>query len=227
VPLKEGEKLPVSEPPSVPMLPPPLDGHCQPIKVLWAERDQPFPALAVREVQTEKKAKTVVLAYKEEKRVCTEVVIKPREIETVVSETVMVPDPSCSAGGHCQPVLKPITQTRVVKKTIYEAVPREKIVVVRIPYLKEVEGVVTDKAILVESLIEMRKCGYGVVVPDLPNPCLRVLMAPQTPCPECFPAPEDKKSDTQKIREKPLEKRPGTAQQLPLPQPVPMDAGSK
>jgi hypothetical protein len=234
---KEAEKVPASELPAAPALPPlfpalpsPFDAHCQPIKVLWVERDEPFPALTVREVQTEKKAKTLTLAYKEEKRICTEYVIKPREVETVVSETVMVPDPSCSAGGHCNPVLKPMTQTRLVKKTIFEAVPRTTTIVVRIPYLKEVEEVVTDKAILLEYLTEVRKCGYGLVVPDVPNPCLQVWIGPQAPCPNCFPAPVEKKAKTQKIPEKPGEKRPGetpaepgSEQQLPAPRPVPTD----
>jgi hypothetical protein len=169
-------------------------------------------------VVTARKAKTYALEYKEEKRICTDIVFEAREIETVETETVMMQAPSCSAGGHCSPTLEPITRNRVVKKTIYEAVPKEKIVVVRIPYLKEVEGVVVDKTLLLESHTEIRKFAYGVVVPDVPNSYSRVLVAPQAPC-HCSPLPE-KKGEENKAPETPREQRsPAEAsssiQQLP------------
>jgi hypothetical protein len=166
-----------------------------PWKALWVERDVPLQTLVPREVITEEKQKTLEVLYREEKRTFTEVVIKPREIQTQVTtcrmRPVTVTDP-CT--GHCTTVLQPVTEVKQVKETIYEAVPEKKVVTVRVPYLKEVDVLVPAKTLLLEQRTEMRVEGYGVKVPAERIPKDRVLVAPAPCCPHEQLAPGAEKS---------------------------------
>ena len=188
------EKLPPPEPGprTVPdtlppaLLPPPLMvpltfGPC--LDVRWAEHDVPLQSLRAREVLRLVEQPTLEVAYREQKKVITEVVIKSRQVEQQVLCTVMrevqVTDP---VTGHCSTVLQPCTEVKVVKDIVYEAVPEERTVVVKCPYLRQTTEKVPVKDLLLEYRTEFRKEGFPVVVPGNEIPPRRVLLAPKLPC---------------------------------------------
>jgi hypothetical protein len=142
------------------------------VRILWAETDVPCQSLVPREVVTLVKQPGFEIAYREEKRVVADVVIKPREVEHAVTCTVMkevkTTDP---VTGECSTVTQPCTEVRVVKETVYSAERQERPVVVLIPYLRRIDTVAPRKDLLLEYRTEMRKEGFPVrVAEDVPPP---------------------------------------------------------
>lgn len=165
-------------------LPPPgCEERCPTgVRVLWAETAAPLVSLVPSEVVTFVKQPFLEVAYRPEKRVVADVVLKPREVERAVTCTtvkeVKVTDPIT---GECSTVMQPCTEVRTVKETVYGAVREEREVVVMVPYLRKVEAVVPRKDLLLEYRTEMCKKSHPVPVPeDVPGP--RVFLVPPPPC---------------------------------------------
>jgi hypothetical protein len=160
------------------------DCPAPPWEARWVERQVPIHTLVPREVITPQKQKILEVRYRDEKCAVTEVVIKPREIQTPVTscrmQPVTVTDP-CT--GHCTTVMQPVTEVKLVKETVFEAVPEKKELTVPVPYLKEVEIEVPARTLLLEQRTELRLEGYGVKVPGEVIPKDRVLVAPAPCCP--------------------------------------------
>jgi hypothetical protein len=180
------------KPPPIPAELPPLSAPAEPcdapcekpgLRVLWQEREIPLQRIVPREVITEQKTTTLEVAYREEKCVVTEVVFKPREVLKPVSRCVLRPvtetDP-CT--GKCCTVMKPVTEVQMVKDTEFVPVPEQRELVVRVPFLKEVEKVVPHRTVLLEWRNETRREGCPLVIPDV-VPRERVLLAPKPCCP--------------------------------------------
>jgi hypothetical protein len=155
-------------------------------KVLWVEREVPIQILVPREVITPVPSTTVEVAYRDEKRLVTEFALKPREVEKPVTVCTLKPVTvtDCHT-GQCSTVMQPCTQVKMVKTTEFVAVPEEKAVVVKVPYLKLVEVTIPHKNILLEYRTDLRKEGGAIRVPcpDL-VPQERMLLAPKAPCPQ-------------------------------------------
>ena len=182
--LPRPERLPEVVPPT--KAEPPLDGHprpCAPVpKVLWYERDEPVQILDAREIIQVDKVPTLDIVYRPEKRVVTDMVMKPREVGRVVCYTALEPtvvtDP-CT--GHASTVLKPVERTRIQKDLEFVAVPVERTEVVMVPYLKEVEELVPRKTVLFEYHTVMQKKGFALGIPSEAAPPTRYLVTPQLP----------------------------------------------
>src|SRR5262249_48882474 len=138
-----------------------------------------LPDFKLRDVECGK-GTCLELDWREEKRVCTELVLKPREIEQEVTCLTVQPvttiDP-CT--GHPCTVHQQVPVVKKVKLTVYDAVPEEKEYVVKIPCLKPVDVVVKRLAVdwTTEPAIEKRlravtvPCEIKVRVPAWPTPC--------------------------------------------------------
>ena len=180
--LPRPEKLPEVPPPV--KTPPPLEGHprpCAPVpKVLWYERDVPVQIIEPREVIQLDKVPTLDLVFRPEKRVVTDMVMKPREVGRVVCYTTLEPtvetDP-CTGQPHT--VLKPVERTRIQKDLEFVAVPVERTEIVMVPFLKEVEEIVPRRTILFEYHTVMQKKGFALGVPSEAAPPTRYLVTPQ------------------------------------------------
>jgi hypothetical protein len=184
------EKLPtLPEPVPTPAAPLAEDCHkpfCSVPKVLWYERDVPVHVLVPREVIREDKVPTLALGFRDEKRVVTDIVMKPIEVAREVCYTTLEPcvvtDP-CT--GHCSTVLKPVTRTRIQKDLNFVAVPVDRTEIVKVPFLRETDEIVARKTILLEYRAEMTKKGFAIGVPSEPAPQPRYLVPPPPPaaCP--------------------------------------------
>jgi hypothetical protein len=180
---KSVEKSPVTE---VPLAPAADCGHtCPGFKVLWVEKEVPIQRLEPREVVTLVRRPATVVADRVVKRAVTDVVLQPREVLKEVTCTTMQPctetDPHT---GHCTTVFKPVTECKVVKETVYVAVPVTREVDVTEPYLKQAEEIVEQKTVLWEYRTVMQKRGYPVAVPAGEVLKERWFVAPPCPQPE-------------------------------------------
>jgi hypothetical protein len=79
--------------------------------------------------------------------------------------------------------MKPCTEIKLVKETCFVAVPEQREVVVKVPFVKSVEKVVPCKNILLEYRTEMRKEGCAIQACDV-VPGTRYFVAPKPCCPE-------------------------------------------
>jgi hypothetical protein len=175
---KRPEQLPAPEE----LAPADCTPPCPDFKILWLEYDVPITRLVPREVISQRKSPTFEVAYRDETREVCETLLRPREVDRVIScitqKEVTEIDPSC---GQPVTVKKPVVETRTVKETEYYAVPVTRKVTVKVPYLKQAEEIVTQKTVLLEYRTEMQKQGYalrargGEVLPDrmiaAPNAC--------------------------------------------------------
>ncbi len=166
----------------------PCAPHCpsQPgFKVLWVERDVPIQTLVPREVVTMVPTTTFEVAYREEKRVFNEIVLRPREVEKPITSCTLKPvTVTCPQTGECTTVMQPCTEVKMVKQTEFYPVEVKRELIERIPYLRTVEIQVPRKDLILEYRTEMKKVPGAVKVPSgdevLPG---RTIMTIKPPCP--------------------------------------------
>ena len=163
------------------------------MKVIWAERECPVRVLVAREIISPVKHKTFVIAYRPEKRIVVDYVVKSREVEKAIEcpslKKVQVTDP---ATGQCSTVEQPSTEVRIIKELEYRTVREEREIVTQIPYMKEVEEIVPRKDVVMEYRTEMKKEKFPILVPDLVAK-KRIFRAPEPPCDDLtVPAKETK-----------------------------------
>jgi hypothetical protein len=179
----------------------PAPDHCHAphpgIDVLWVERQVPIQVLVPREVITEVKRPALAVVYRDEKRVVNEIVMKKREVVREVPCTHMVPctetDPHT---GECTTVLKPVVEMKLEKDWEFYAVPAQRVEVVKVPYLKQIEEVVPRKTVVLEYKTEFKKEGHPLPVPTTvypprwvitPHVCADALIAPPVAAPPAGP----------------------------------------
>ncbi len=153
-------------------------------KVMWVERDEPIQVLVPREVVTLVPSTTIEVAYREEKRTVTEMVLQPREVERPMTVSVLKPvTVTCSTTGECRTVMQPCTDVKMVKQTEFVAVPVRRELIEKVPFLRTVEIQVPRKTLILEYKTEMRKVPSAVKVPTGPEVLPdRAIMAPKPPC---------------------------------------------
>ena len=180
-PEKQPEKQPEKLPPLAPMEP--GCDHAHPgIKILWMERQVPIQVLRAREFIVPQKRPTLVVDFREEKRVVTEIVMKPREVTREIPFTTMKPCTEvCPETGHCTTVLKPCTEMRLVKDVVFYPTPVERPIIIRVPFVKEIEEIVPAKTTILEYVTELQRHPGAIGVPTPPEPQMRWLLAPQVP----------------------------------------------
>ncbi len=154
------------------------------VKVLWLEHEHPIQVLVPREVITEQKRPTLEVFYREEKRKVTEMVVKEKQEPREIPFTTMKPCTEiCPSTGHPITVMKPFTEMRTVKETVFCAVPEEREIIVKVPYIKEVEEVVPRKTVILEYKTELQKRPSAVAIPTVEYQP-RWLIVPKPPCPD-------------------------------------------
>jgi hypothetical protein len=168
------EKLPLAAP-----LEPGCEHSCPGVRILWMERQVPIQVLTPREVVTPLKRPALVVDFREEKCVVTEIVLKPREVTREIPFTTMKPCTEvCPETGHCTTVMKPCTEMRLVKDVVFYPAPVERTLVVRVPFVKEVEEVVPSKTIILEYRTELQRQPGALAVPTTELQT-RWLLAPE------------------------------------------------
>jgi hypothetical protein len=162
---------------------PPIEGHprpCAPVpKVLYYERDMPVQIIEAREVIQVDKVPTMDLVFRPEKRVVTDMVMKPREVSRVVCYTALEPTVETDCHGHACTVMKPVERTRIQKDLEFVAVPVERTEVVMVPFLKEAEELVPRTTVLLEYHTVMQKQGFALAVPSEAPPPTRYVVTPE------------------------------------------------
>jgi hypothetical protein len=183
-PEKQPEKQPEKLPPLAPTEPGCDHGHPG-VQILWMERQVPIQVLKPREIIVPQKRPALAVAFREEKRVVTEIVMKPREVTREIPFTTMKPCTEvCPETGHCTTVLKPCTEMRLVKDVVFYPTPVERPIIIRVPYVKEIEEVVPARTVILEYVTELQRRPSAIGVPTPPLPPTRWLLAPQGPHPE-------------------------------------------
>jgi hypothetical protein len=172
--------------PAVPAPAPAPDTHCGTNRVLWMERQVPVQTLVPREIITEQRTPTLEVAYREENRVVTELVVRSRQVERQVPCTVMKPvTETCPETGECTTVWKPCTEIRTVQEPEYYSVPETRTVVVRVPYLRPAELIVPRRTIALEYHTALQIRDEPVVIPGPEYPPTRYVMPPEPPHEDC------------------------------------------
>jgi hypothetical protein len=186
------ERVPPPVPNELPAAPAPVvapaplpEAGCGPNQVLWMERLVPVHTLAPREIVTEERRPSLEVAYRDEKQVVTELVVRSREVERAVPCTVLKPvTETCPETGQCTTVWKPCTEIKIVKETEFYSVPEQTTLVVRVPYLRPAELVVPRKTIALEYHTALQKQEEPIVIPGYEVPPTRYVMPPELPHPE-------------------------------------------
>ena len=141
-----------------------------------------LPALTPREVELARtKEASLEVAWHEAPFVCTELTLKPREVDQEVVCTTVAPVTKVDlATGQACTVYEQVPVVKKVRVTVYDVVPEERAYLVRTPYLKPVEKCVIVKGLTVdattEPAVEKRlrvitvPCEAKVVMPACPVP---------------------------------------------------------
>ncbi len=176
------EKLPV--PKEEPTLPAPEPCGS---RVLWVDYWVPVQTLHLQPdyVRTEKIA-TFALEYKPEERTFTTTVLRPKDITREETYSCIEPvksiDPATGSETTC---MQQVTRTRLVKDTIFEAVPEVQKVTVMVARLVPVTEEVKHTYTLYQWKTDMVKKGCAISVPGaiVPNTqhCV-VAPKPELPC---------------------------------------------
>jgi hypothetical protein len=176
----EGEKLPVTEKLEAPPLLPPGCEHEHPgVRILWLERQVPIQVLTPREVIGLQKRPALVVDFRKEKRLVTEIILKPQEVVRQIPFTTMKPHTEvCPETGHCTTTYEPCTELRTVKETIFTPIPEQRWVEVDVPFVKEVLEDVPQKTFLLEYRTELQRCPGAIAAPTTVLP-ERWFAAPQ------------------------------------------------
>ena len=197
------EKLPPPEAPpqALPPAPVPDGPACAPdchgpprtvavprVHIVERQEATTLPELKLREeVVSRCPATTLEVGFREERRVVPDVELRPRVVEQCVTcyTTRPVKEVDPCTGKECI-VHKPVPEVKTVKVTVYDCVPVERIVVVRVPVVKEnpAELVVKRLVLDVNTVPAIRKTYEGIFLKDhvdVPPP------APVPPLP-CLPS---------------------------------------
>jgi hypothetical protein len=198
-PVPPPNELPQPEekiPPPVPAegVPPPApdchhDKTHEGVKVLWLEREVPVQVLVPREIITEEKRPTLEVFYRDEKRKVVEMVVKETQVPREIPFTTVKPCTEiCPSTGHPITVMKPCVETRVVKETVFYTVPQEREIIVKVPFIKEVEEIVPRKTVILEYKTELQRRPSALAIPTVEKQT-RWLLTPKPPCPDHEPHP--------------------------------------
>jgi hypothetical protein len=177
------EKVPPPPPPKTEV---PIEGcprPCAPVtKPLVYERLEPVQILVDREIVQLDKVPTLKIAFRKEKRVVTDMILKERAVNRVVCYTTLescpVTDP-CT--GHTTTVLKPVERTRIQKDLEFVTVPVERVEMVEVPFLTEDTELVPRKTVVFDYITVMQKRDYAVGIPAEAAPPIRYVAPPPPP----------------------------------------------
>jgi hypothetical protein len=136
-----------------------------PTTVLWIDTAEIGTLLVPREIVTKLTRPTMAIAYRQDKRVVSEIVIRSRLVDKQEVCTVLKPFTEVDATGCAVTVMREVPEVRTVKELEYYPETVQKTLIIPVPYLKPAEEVVVQKSILLEYQNELRKKGYAVRVP--------------------------------------------------------------
>jgi hypothetical protein len=155
---------------------------CIPVNKLYLineQRETTLPRIAIREEVSLQKVPALEEHYKEEKRTVVVMVERKRDVEqpvtcmTTVTETQVDP---CT--GKCCTVERQVPVVKMIKTTVYDTVPEERTVIIKVPEFKTVERVMEVRRLValpisvpaIESRIRLETAPGEVVLPERPCP---------------------------------------------------------
>jgi hypothetical protein len=160
--------------------PPPCEKTRTEYRIHWLPREVPVEKLTLREAVTKEPRTNLELGWQEEKVVRTELKLKPREVVKEVTRCTVQPVTETDPCTGCPTVVfKPVTEVKLVKEVVFDAVPEEKVYTIRRPCLKPVEKVYSVKHWELECTPGTRRERFGILIPT--EVTERVLTPP--PCP--------------------------------------------
>jgi hypothetical protein len=187
------EKQPEKQPLTPPLAPPePGCDHGHPgIQILWMERQCPIQVLRATEIVTPQTRPILVVDYRKEKRVFTEIVLKTRPVTREIPFTTMKPCVEvCPETGHCTTVMKPCTEMRLVKDVVFYSAPVQVTKEVLVPFIKEGVDTVPARTVILEYKTEWQRKPGAIGVPTAPLPPTRWVLGPQGCLPPEVGAPQ-------------------------------------
>ena len=129
------------------------------------EKATTVPDWKLREIEVDRRITGPELDFVEEKRCVTEMTLRPREVEQAVtvieSRPVTVTDP-CT--GKCRTEYQPCEVVRMVKVKVYDVVPTQREVIIRVPVLKPGPEAVVKKMQLDKTTAPAIERRYDAVV---------------------------------------------------------------
>jgi hypothetical protein len=147
---------------SLPTRPEPCCG----IKVLWVDYFVPVKTLYAKEYIREEECGTWEVAYKDEDRVVTEIVITPKDITKEVTYCTTEPITTTDAvTGVCTTTMQQVTRTKLVKDTIFEAAEVKRTLKVPVAYLVPAKQTILHKYDIYEWKTDLVMKGCAVSAP--------------------------------------------------------------
>jgi hypothetical protein len=174
--------------PPLPAEPPPVEKkYCHTdVLLVPKEKATTVPDWKLREVEVDRIKVGPVLDFVEEKRFVTEMTLKSHEVDQLVTVTesrpVTVTEP-CT--GKCRTEYKPFDVVKTVKVKVYDVVPVQREVVIRVPVLKAGPEAVIKRMQLDKTTAPAVERRYDAVT----TPTVNTVKVPAPlvvpPCPVC------------------------------------------
>jgi hypothetical protein len=180
-----------AKPPAPPALPPladcapPLVHETLPLPqlLLVPHREATtIPTLTLREVEIGR-TREMEIGFREEKQVVTEIQVRPRQEDRLMNYMDMKPVTVTDCTGHCHTEYHPCPAVKTVKVTVYDTVPVQREVVIKVPVLKPGRELVVKKMVVFPTATAgIKETFEAVTVPNEVN--VLVPACPHPPLPE-------------------------------------------
>lgn len=174
----------------IPPLPPPTveKKYCHTdILLVPREKATTVPDWKLRDIEVGRIPTGPTLDFVEEKRFVTEMTLKPREVEQVVTVIESRPVTVTEPCGKCRTEYQPYETAKVVKVKVYDVVPVQREVVIRVPVLKPGPESVIKKLQLDKTTAPAIERRYDAVVTPNVNTVAVPVPLVLPPCPVCKP----------------------------------------
>jgi hypothetical protein len=134
-------------------------------KVLWVDYWVPVQTIYARDYVTTEKCGTWTVKYKEEEQTFIETVLRPRQVDKEVTYYTSEPITTTDATGCAKTCMQQVPHTKIVKETIFEAVPEKRTIKVAKAYLAPETAEILHKYTLYEWKTDMLKKSCAVSMP--------------------------------------------------------------
>jgi hypothetical protein len=155
-------------------------GESTRFRVEYLKRDTSVPQLRTRDLDTQAARTTLELDPCKQKRVRTELVLRPREVVKEVTECTFQPVTKRDPITGCETVvLQPVTEVKRVAIIVYDLCPEEVPVTVTTFGLKPKTETVVERRLGLDCVPEKRTETRGVLLPTIRK---ERLIDPGVPC---------------------------------------------
>jgi hypothetical protein len=161
--------------------PAPPERSCRALNIhlLQEQELKVVPHAALHEVLTRSPIMDVEIEYREEKRPCTVMVLKPRWEERTVTTMTAVPEVTTDPGTGCLHIeYKQVPQCKTVQVQVFDQVPETREYVVKVPVLRSVEKQALYRSFVLDTTPRPAVVGTLKLI-AIPND----ITIPAPPCP--------------------------------------------